>query len=187
MRALDRSLRRWRMRMADRYIRPGDSLIDIGCHDGAFIESVRERVARAVGVDPVATPSRADHVTILRGRFPQDAQLDAESFDCATMLATLEHVDDPAAVSRACFRLLKPGGRFVLTVPHVIAHHLITVLMRLRVADGMGVETHTDFDVHRTWPILADAGFRLLERRKFGLGLNHLYVVEKPAAAAPGR
>jgi 2-polyprenyl-3-methyl-5-hydroxy-6-metoxy-1,4-benzoquinol methylase len=170
------------MRMADRYVRPGDRLLDVGCHDGAFIESVRGRVTTAVGIDPLATPMQSGAVTILRGVFPADARLAPDSFDCVTMLATLEHVDDPVAVARACFRLLAPGGRLVVTVPHVIAHHLVSALMWLAVLDGMGIEGHRGFDVRSTWPTLSNAGFRLLEQRRFELGMNHLYVAGKPAA-----
>ena len=180
MRALDRWLRRWRIRMAERYVRPGDRLLDIGCHDGAFIESVRARVSAAVGIDPLATPMRNGRATILRAVFPEEARLEPESFDCVTMLATLEHIGDPAAVCRECFRLLTPGGRLVLTVPHVGAHHLVSALMWLGVLDGMGVEGHRGFAVRTTEPTLSNAGFRLLERRRFELGMNYLYVAEKP-------
>lgn len=39
-------------------------------------------------------------------------------FDAAINIVTLEHVRDPRAVMRELARVLKPGGRFLLVVPH---------------------------------------------------------------------
>lgn len=169
--------------MADPYVRPGDRLLDVGCHDGAFIARVRPRLASAIGIDPLADPSQDATVTILRGALPDVAsRLDRERFDCVTVLATLEHVDDPAGVVRACFRLLAPGGRLVVTVPHPLAHRLVTALIRLRMADGMGLDLGGRFDRRTVEPMLASAGFRLRVKRSFELGLNRLYVCDKPSA-----
>jgi len=180
MRAVDRLLRGWRMRMAAPHVRSGDRLLDIGCHDGRFIESVLARVSCATGIDPLARPVEGARMTIVRGVVPGDLRPDWSRFDCVTMLATLEHVDDPGAVARNCFRLLEPGGRLVLTVPHTIAHHIIQALVRVGLADGMGLEPAYGFDARTTEPLLARAGFRLVAKQPFELGLNCLYVFEKP-------
>ena len=45
--------------------------------------------------------------------------------------------------------------------------------------DGMSVEEHYGFDPARTEAIFAPPDFRLVERRRFQLGLNNLYVFEK--------
>lgn len=179
MRAVDRLLQRWRIREAIPYVRAGDRLLDIGCYDAALIEAVRPRVASAVGIDPLATPSQREKVTILRGTVPGDAPLDAESFDCITMLATLEHVEDPLALSRACHRLLKPGGRLVLTVPHPMVDYIIHALVWVGASDPADLEGHHGFDVNQTEQLFREAGFRMTARRRFELGLNRLYVFEK--------
>lgn len=181
MNAVDRFLQRWRIRVAAPYVSTGDRLLDIGCYDGALIERVRPRISGAVGIDPLADAAERGGVTILKGAIPGDDRLDSESFDCVTMLATLEHVEDPVAVSRYCFRLLKPGGRLILTVPHALVDRIVHVMVRLRMAHGMDFEAHHGFDVRETEPTFARAGFRLVIKRVFELGLNRLYVFEKPA------
>ena len=184
MNAVDRFIQRLRIRKAAPYVRAGDRLLDIGCYDGTFIEYVRSRVTRAVGIDQVAKPTEDVKVTILRGKVPGDPRLEPGSFDCVTMLAALEHFEDPVAVSRECFRLLGPGGRLVMTVPHPVVDHIVGALVRLGVAEGMDLEAHHGFDVRTTEPMFTDAGFRLVTRRAFELGLNRLYVFEKPADRA---
>lgn len=184
MRAIDRFLQGWRIRKASPFVRAGDRLLDIGCFDGAFIGAVCDRVSAAVGIDPLGDPAVRGKVTILRGTVPGDSRLESASFDCVTMLGTLEHVAEPAAIGRECFRLLKPGGRVVLTVPHSVIHRVVDVMMRLGISDGMGLAVDFGFDVHSTEPLFVQAGFRVLERRRFQLGLNHLYVFEKSNSPA---
>lgn len=181
MNAVDRLLQHWRIRTAAPYVPDGGRVLDIGCYDGALIDYLRLRVAHAVGIDPLATPRQDDSVTILRGRVPGDSRLEAGSFDCVTMLAALEHFDDPVAVSQDCFGLLRPGGRLVLTVPHSVVDHIVNALVWLRILDGMDLEAHHGYDVSTTEPMFSRAGFRLVAKRVFELGLNRLYVFEKPA------
>jgi 2-polyprenyl-3-methyl-5-hydroxy-6-metoxy-1,4-benzoquinol methylase len=184
MRTADRWLQLRRIHMALPHVQAGDRLLDVGCRDGAFIDRVRDRVARAVGIDPLAEPAQSIKVTILRGSVPGDPRLEAESFDCITMLATLEHVDEPAAVGCDCFRLLAPGGRLILTVPHLIVDRILSALIWFRVADGMGLGPHRSFDLRTTEPLLSHAGFRLVATQPFEFGLNRLFVFEKPVTRA---
>lgn len=184
MRAIDRLLQRWRIREAVPFVHAGDRVLDVGCFDGALIDCVLPRISAAVGVDPLATPTQNGKVTILRGTFPGDTPLAGESFDCITMLAILEHVEDPIALGDACARLLKPGGRLVLTVPHPFVDYIVHALVWVGASDPADLEGHHGFDVNQTEQIFVDAGFRLVVQRTFELGLNRLYVFEKPRIGA---
>ena len=41
MKALDRELQRQRIRQALPFIRPGSSVVDVGCHEGAFFDAAQ--------------------------------------------------------------------------------------------------------------------------------------------------
>ena len=181
MRAVDRILRRWRIARAAVWVRRGDRLLDVGCYDRSLIDAVADRVAHAVGIDSVAEPSEAGGVRIARGTFPEDVAAEPGAFDCITALAVLEHVREPHAFAAACHRLLAPGGRVVLTVPHPLVDRIVDALILLHLADGMDFDEHHGFDVAQTGPIFEGAGFRRVAFRPFQLGLNRLFVFEKAA------
>jgi len=180
VKAGDRWLQSWRIRVAAPFVRPGDRLLDVGCADGALLERLAGRVSLGVGLDPDAAPRRSERIEIRRGTFPGAEALPAGGFDCVTMLAVLEHVPDPAALARECFRVLAPGGRAVLTVPHPAVDRILEWLIALRILDGMESEAHHGFDPRRTVPLFEAAGFRTLAVRPFQAGLNRLFVFEKP-------
>jgi SAM-dependent methyltransferase len=179
VRPLDRLLQHWRIAKAVPFVRRGDRLLDVGCFDLTLIGRVEERVSSALGVDPRAEPREVGRVRLLRGRFPDDFAFAASSFDCITLLAVLEHVEQPDRLARECHRLLAPGGRVVLTVPHPVVDGLVDALQRLRLLDGATIEEHHGFDVTRTPRIFAAAGFRPVAERAFQLGLNRLFVFER--------
>jgi 2-polyprenyl-3-methyl-5-hydroxy-6-metoxy-1,4-benzoquinol methylase len=180
VRALDRLLRHWRIAKAVPWVRRGDRLLDVGCFDASLLERVAQRVDAAVGVDPLLEPRKAGRIELLRGHFPEDFAFADGSFDCITLIAVLEHIPEPERFARECHRLLAPGGRVVLTVPHPHVDRLVDAMRRLRLLDGMAMEEHHGFDVTRTPQIFSAAGFRPLVARSFQLGLNRLFVFERP-------
>ena len=179
MRIADRILRQRRIDRAVEWVRAGDRLLDVGCFDRSLIDRVGDRIDSAVGIDGVAEPSEAGSVRIERGFFPKDLEAEHERFDCITALAVLEHVQAPDEFADACHRLLAPGGRVVLTVPHPFVDKIVDALIFLRLADGMDIDEHHGFDIDETGPIFERAGFRTVAVEAFQLGLNRLFIFEK--------
>lgn len=180
MRMLDNILRNWRVRKAVAHVRSGGRLLDVGCFDGHLLRTVRDRVGWAIGIDPLTPPGRRDGVEFVRDSFPANVDLEEASFDCITLLAVLEHMSDPQCVAAECFRLLRPGGRVVITVPSPQVDHVLAVLRALRLVDGMSLEQHHGFEVSETATVFEKAGFELTRRERFQLGLNNLFVFSKP-------
>jgi SAM-dependent methyltransferase len=184
MKLLDRVLQRWRAGIAADWVPSGARLLDVGCADGLLLRQLAPRLSRAVGVDPHAERSVSSGVEILPGRFPGEPRFAAESFDCVTLLAVLEHVLEPEVLASECYRVLSPGGRVVLTVPHPFVDRILELSMRVGLLDGMGAEEHHGFDPSATGGLFEDAGFLTLVDRRFQLGLNRLFVFERPGAGA---
>ncbi len=92
---------------------------DIGCGTGALLNRFPSGW-RTVGLDPVEgalafTRSRG-HMRLVRGD-GQRLPLKTAAFDLAFALDMIEHCEDDAKVADELFRILKPGGRLVTTVP----------------------------------------------------------------------
>jgi len=177
---LDRILQRLRIAQAVPWARPGARVLDIGCAGGELYGCV-PGVKQYVGVDPDAPEPFAANVRFVRDVFPTPAIDPAERFDLVTALAVLEHVpaDVQPEFARACAHCLAPGGRLAITVPSAFVDVILAGLQRLRLVDGMHAEQHFGYDPGRTPDLFASPGLALLRRRRFELGLNHLFVFER--------
>lgn len=108
------------IRPAFSQLRGRESVLEIGTGTGVFLEELnRAGFSRLVGIEPSssaieAAPShRRDW--IVEGIF-QEEDYAPSSFDLICCFMTMEHVPDPKLISDAAFRLLRPGGAFVVIV-----------------------------------------------------------------------
>jgi SAM-dependent methyltransferase len=180
MRFLDRILQEWRARMARPWIPAGANVLDIGCHQGEFLGSLKDHIGPSVGLDPLTSPVVKPHYRLLAEAFQEPAPFPDASFDVVVMLATLEHIKDKQPLARECRRLLRPGGRVIITVPSRQVDTIVEWLCRLGLADGMSLDEHHGFDPTTTPEVFGQHSFELEQRRTFQLGLNHLFVLRKP-------
>jgi len=94
-------------------------ILDAGCGTGGNLEILAKH-GEAIGVD--ASPdalkfsSKRSVGPLLNGNIER-LGFHAESFDLITALDVLEHVEDDRAAIRELYRITKPGGRLVMTVP----------------------------------------------------------------------
>ena len=166
--------------MAARWIPPGSRVLDVGCHQGELFEYLGERIGPSVGIDPLLKwEERWGGHELLKLSFEEMAPFPKDSFDAITLLATIEHMHDKSAVARESYRLLRPNGRVVITVPSLIVDRILDVLVAIRLVDGMSLDEHHGFQPHKLTGIFLQEGFRLMAKRRFQLGLNNLFVFEK--------
>ncbi len=107
---------------------PGGHLLDFGCGNGAQTLLLAPAFEKTTGVDINEEFLSGFHQSIKTYPHPERVQavatggrpvdLPAASVDVATSFTVLEHVPDEMAVLNDLHRLLKPGGRLILTVPN---------------------------------------------------------------------
>ncbi len=95
--------------------KPGESILDLGCGDGALTERVAATGADVIGVDASPDMVRAARARGLDARVMDGQALDfaAGTFDAVFSNAALHWMPDAQAVIAHVARVLKPGGRFV--------------------------------------------------------------------------
>ena len=177
----DRFIQAWRMRVAARWIPRGSRILDVGCHQGEFFKYLGDRISPSVGMDPLVLPNKFTMQHELLPILLNDKQpFEDSSFDVIVLLATIEHITDKTIVAREAWRLLRPGGRVIITIPSSAVDKILDCLIYLKLVDGMSLEEHHGFDVNGLADIFESEGLRLKHRKKFQLGLNNLFIFERP-------
>jgi len=112
-----------RQELALALVEPGEALLDVGCGRGAVAAALSPRFRRVHGVDGDAEQLEA---AAARGISVLRVDLDLEplpfpdaSFDAVVCLEVVEHVRDPAELTREAARVLRAGGRLYLSTPNI--------------------------------------------------------------------
>ena len=120
--------------------RPTDAVLDLGCGMGRQSTFLARRAGHVVALDPSADMiARAERVLAearirnitLRHAELASAGFGVGSFDAAYSFSVIEHVENLPALFREVLRVLKPGGRFIVSTdslaqiadPGFIARH----------------------------------------------------------------
>jgi 2-polyprenyl-3-methyl-5-hydroxy-6-metoxy-1,4-benzoquinol methylase len=99
----------------------GGTVLDLGCGNGAFLQSAKSCGWEVVGVDPDPEAAANGIRMGLNIHLCSVEEFDAkdESFDVITLSHVIEHVHDPIQVLKSCYRLLKNGGQLWLETPNI--------------------------------------------------------------------
>jgi 2-polyprenyl-3-methyl-5-hydroxy-6-metoxy-1,4-benzoquinol methylase len=117
-----------RLRTAMNYIEksaPYEQVMDFGCGSGVMLPFLAQHSRRVTALDPDLVPLERvrnliplpANVTVLDANEAALSQLAPKSFDLINALDVLEHVDDLHRTVLELLRLLKPGGRLVVSGP----------------------------------------------------------------------
>ena len=99
-----------------------EAILDVGCGVGTNLDLLAERFpgARLHGIDVELDPlrfCRGDRDVPVHQADASALPFASASFDLVAALDCLEHVEDDGAALREFLRVLRPGGKLLLTVP----------------------------------------------------------------------
>jgi ubiquinone/menaquinone biosynthesis C-methylase UbiE len=92
-------------------------LIDIGCGPKPYKKLLAPYVTEHIGVDHIETLHNRSNIDLFGTAYNIPAE--DESFDSAICTAVLEHLEEPEIALRECFRVLRPGGFAIYSVPFI--------------------------------------------------------------------
>jgi len=180
---LDKFIRLLRTNQVKKHI-PEDSVVcDIGCgKDFYLLKKISDKISRAIGFDEEVADYRDEKYQLLNKKMTDAIPLQDKTCDVVTMTAVLEHLAYPQEILNEAFRVLKKGGKLIVTTPAPAARPILDFLARLSFIDKNEIEDHKNyFDANAIRQMLKKSGF-LEENIKsyfFEFFLNNLIVAKK--------
>jgi ubiquinone/menaquinone biosynthesis C-methylase UbiE len=159
----------------------GNIVLDVGCGVGFFAHQIASKASKVVAIDSLETSIEIakdflslPNIDFLVGDLFQ-LKFAGSSFDCILFLETIEHVENPAAFLKEFYRLLKPRGFLIISIPNALSYQNIilnaflylsrTGRQRTKVINTEKPETGTQTDHIYSWDF--DTLYRLLCRCGF--------------------
>lgn len=167
-------LRQARIRRIMPHIPSGGVFVDIGCgNPPLLIDAVKEKMDFCIGIDSEATSQVVENVEIKKCFIRKKLPIESELANTVTMLAVLEHLDYPRAIVHELFRIMKPGGVLLLTVPSPRNKFLLEFLAFFGIVRREMIEQHKHYFTERELEeLFTEVGFRSVEVKLFQLGMN---------------
>jgi SAM-dependent methyltransferase len=159
-------------------------LLDVGCGSNRLVREY----GNGIGIDVYPWPG-ADLVVGDTGTLAWDSG----AFDTITIIAALNHIPNRTAVLHECRRLLRPGGRLVITMLTPWTSRVWHWARAPWDADqrerGMQPGEVFGFTSAQLVDLFSGTGFTLLSQHRFMLGLNRVYVFARAerTASLPSR
>ena len=99
------------------YIEPGDRVLDVGCGSGIHSIWAAAKGARVVSIDR-EPPNLQPHIWLYANLEKPLTWCMSDHYDVVLLLDVLEHIGNRQQLLRDLKRVLKPGGRLLLSVPN---------------------------------------------------------------------
>jgi len=149
--------------------------LDVGCGTNEIVKSYS---GKGTGVD-VYPWEGADLVVEDTSKLP----FDDKSFDTVSIVAALNHIPNRENVVREIKRILRDDGKFIITMIPPKFSRVWHFARKRWDADqherGMKEGEVYGMTTNEIEKILLNAGFAVVHKKKFMIGLNHLLIAKK--------
>jgi len=101
------------------------NVLEVGCGDGYGLKILAPCCDSYVGLDKFPTDidadfAKANNITFHQMEIPPLEGLADNSFDFVVSFQVIEHIEDDEAYVREIHRVLKPGGKMMVTTPNIL-------------------------------------------------------------------
>jgi SAM-dependent methyltransferase len=109
--------------LVNQYLKKDSEILDLGCGEGDFSRRLLADDYRAIAVDGYdhhwRNPQIPLHIANFDTEFARKISPEGKDYDAIAAIEIIEHVENPFAFLRECYKLLKPNGLLFLTSPNV--------------------------------------------------------------------
>lgn len=95
-------------------------VIDLGASAGVFLDAIQSLASETIAIEPTKFYSK--YLISKKHKYypyPEDAINEQVQADIVTCFDVIEHLSNPKLLVENAFKLLKPGGIFVLSMPNL--------------------------------------------------------------------
>jgi len=101
-------------------LKSGASILDAGCGTGGNLKLL-QRFGNVVGMemnqDAALIAGEKVPVPVVQGKLPYQTPFPEQCFNLIMLLDVLEHIEEDTEALKVLWRMLKPGGYILITVP----------------------------------------------------------------------
>jgi ubiquinone/menaquinone biosynthesis C-methylase UbiE len=159
---LDKFIRWWRFKKIITHIPQNSIVCDIGCGKNPYLlKKISNLIKYGIGFDKGLENYKDSKLELKNLEISKNIPLGNESCDVVTMMAVLEHLFYPQEILNESFRILKNGGKLILTTPTPISKPILEFLAyKISLIDKREISSHKNYfwlsDIKK---LLAQAGF----------------------------
>jgi len=160
---------------------PGNIVLDLGCGTGLITQAFIGKPQLVIALDlnrwalshldgkPRVTKIQADGESL---------PIQDESVDFVIATEMIEHLESPLSAAREVYRICKKGGQVIGSVPST--SRVWRLRQHLSLTCGGDEPFHHNFTRIEISSLWCRTGFKVLSVRQTCLGLNWLWILEKP-------
>ena len=171
-----------RIKLIEKYVPSNSYILDVGCgYYPQNLINLQAKISKAVGIDKdIPDTSFAPNIRFIKADQQAQIPLPDNEFDCILLLAVLEHLENTTEIIAECYRILKPGGRLIITIPTNYSQPILLKLAYFGLISKEEIFDHKHyFRKAEIDQLMQQNKFKKIVSRSYNLGLNALFVFEK--------
>ncbi len=96
------------------------NILEIGCGEGYGIKELLPKVKKYICIDKYESNInfKSEKLTFIKSEVPPLDKIKSDSLDFVVTFQVIEHIEDDKFFVEEIFRVLKPGGKLILTTPN---------------------------------------------------------------------
>jgi len=174
---LDQIIRHIRTKKVIDEIEGGAIVCDLGCDEGHFLKAISKKILKGYGFDKKINEKKFGNICLSPWNIENKLNIKATYI---TLLAVLEHLNNPNKVIKNCYRSLEKDGKIIITTPVPKAKIILEILSKIKLIDEQEIKDHKHyFNEKELYNLLTESGFNDIKIKKFELGMNTIAIAKK--------